>query len=231
MARRYLDGSVKPHAISAHRRSGRSAHRPYRFITYALDCGSNQYRGATKSALILLHLNICWRVTPSWMRTSWECIPPDCVLRVTIRAVTFEAPDIPGATELVAWFDRWPTFHDAEVLSIMLDRSGGCQVAIHAFEMTLEVDTRGHYVLAKHATVTFCMEGFPQDSSGITHNRIEFFNHQNVLSNARVNTTAAGYELVLEGCYGVDGLIVCERMSVKVEPAISQLSINQPAVD
>lgn len=74
----------------------------------------------------------------------------------------FEASDR-GATDVIAWFSHWPTFHDAEVLSITLDGSGECGVAIHAFEMTPEVNTDGHYVLAKHAVVTFCLEGFPQD--------------------------------------------------------------------
>jgi hypothetical protein len=78
--------------------------------------------------------------------------------------------------------------------------------------MTAEIDSSGRYVLAKHAVVTFCMEGFPVDKSGISNTRIEFFNCQNVLSNACVNRLPEGYELLLEGCYGVDGSIVCERM-------------------
>jgi hypothetical protein len=28
----------------------------------------------------------------------------------------FEAPDIPGAADVIAWFGYWPTFHDAGVL-------------------------------------------------------------------------------------------------------------------
>ena len=78
--------------------------------------------------------------------------------------------------------------------------------------MTAEIDSSGRYVLAKHAVVTFCMEGFPVDKSGISNTRIEFFNCQNVLSRACVNRLPEGYELLLEGCYGVDGSIVCERM-------------------
>jgi len=132
----------------------------------------------------------------------------------------FEAPGIPGVADVIAWFGHWPTFHDAEVLWIFLDRSGESRVAIHAFERTREVDARGHYVLAKHAIVTFCLEGFPQDQEGITNTRIEFFNHQNVLSSARVNKTTEGYELALEGCFGVAGSIVCERISVKLRPGI-----------
>ena len=107
---------------------------------------------------------------------------------VEVRSDTmFEAPDIAGAQDVIAWFGYWPTFHDAEVLSISLDRLSGCRVSVHAFETTAEIDSSGHYVLAKHAVVTFCMEGFPRDESGISNTRIEFFNNQNVLSSASVN--------------------------------------------
>jgi hypothetical protein len=39
---------------------------------------------------------------------------------------------IPGGPELVAWFGHVPAFHDAEVLSVALDRKGpSCQLSIH----------------------------------------------------------------------------------------------------
>jgi hypothetical protein len=150
---------------------------------------------------------------------SWGATNP----QGTIKTTMFEAPDIPGAADVIAWFNRWPTFHDAEVLSISLNRLDGCQVAIHAFEMTADID--GHYVCAKHAVVTFSMEGFPQDQHGLTNTRIELFNHQNVLSSASVNLKPDGYELLLEGCYGVDGSIVCKRMSVTLEHGIPPASM------
>jgi hypothetical protein len=139
----------------------------------------------------------------------------------------WEAPEVSGAEDVVAWFGYWPSFHDAEVLSISLDRVTGCRVSIHAFEMTQEVDSGGYYVNTKHAIVTFFMEGFPRDNSGISGTRIEAFNHQNVLSSASVKRLPEGYELVLEGCYGVDGSIVCERMSVTLEPGLPEGSIYQ----
>ncbi len=85
-----------------------------------------------------------------------------------------EIPDIPGADDVVKWFGYWPTFQDAEILSIKLNRSGESQVVLHAFERTSEVDSRGDYVLAKHAMVTFVLEGFPLDEEGITRTRIDF---------------------------------------------------------
>ena len=49
-----------------------------------------------------------------------------------------EVPDIPGADDVVKWFGYWPTFHNAQILSITLNRSGESQVVIHAFERTSE---------------------------------------------------------------------------------------------
>jgi hypothetical protein len=132
----------------------------------------------------------------------------------------FEAPEIPGAADVLAWFGYWPTFHDAEVLSIALNRSGESCVAIQAWEITPEIDPSGSFVLAKHAVVTFRLTGFPQDEWGITRTEIASFNGQNVLSGAVVKKIQNGYELVLEGIHGVDGSIVCERMSVTLEPHV-----------
>ncbi len=141
----------------------------------------------------------------------------------------FEVPDIPGAADVVTWFGYWPRFHDAEVLSIKLDRFSGCEVVIHAFETTPEIDARGYFVLAKHAIVTFSLEGFPQDQYGIVNTRIEFFNHQNALSSVRVNKTLEGYELLLDGIYGVDGSISCDRMSVRLEPGLPPHPVHRPS--
>ena len=131
----------------------------------------------------------------------------------------FEAPDIPGAPDVIAWFGHWPTFHDAEVLSITLNRAGESRVVIHVSELT------------RHAIVTFCLEGFPQDREGVTNTRIDFFNYQNVLSSASVKKATEGYELVLSGIFGVDGSIVSERMSVKLEPGIPQDSSVRPRAE
>lgn len=130
---------------------------------------------------------------------------------------------------MIAWFGYWPTFHDADVLSITLDRLGGSRVSVHAFEMTPEVDASGYYALAKHAIVTFFLEGFPRNEYGITNTHIEAFNGQNALSGAAVNKIPEGYELVVEGCHGVEGSIVCERMSVKIELGIPPLRAGPPA--
>ena len=88
---------------------------------------------------------------------------------------------ISHSERVVSHFGYWPTFHDAEVLWIRLDRQssdlGGpptLDAALYAFEMTDRVDVSGHYVLQKHALVQFRF-------SGVVESTIDGFNHQNAL--------------------------------------------------
>jgi hypothetical protein len=118
---------------------------------------------------------------------------------------------IPGLVELIDWFGFFPSFHDAEVISISLDRSGGCRVAVHTFETTKETDRSGRYVLRKHIIVTFVLER-------IKDVRLEGFNCQNVLSGISIARQRETYDLDLEGIYGVAGKIRAEAMRIELEP-------------
>ena len=64
---------------------------------------------------------------------------------------------IMGYTRLVDVFGYWPSFHDAEVVSIRLDRHGDAgpvlEALVHAFEMTRDVDAGGYFVLRHHVLV------------------------------------------------------------------------------
>ena len=67
--------------------------------------------------------------------------------------------DLVGAAErLTRIFGDWPSFHDAEVTRLVLDRSGPdgltLDLEIHVFEATSEVDPAGFYVLENH---TLCV--------------------------------------------------------------------------
>jgi hypothetical protein len=86
---------------------------------------------------------------------------------------------------LTSIFDYWPSFHDAEVIQVRLDRGGGVgsdgeptlpslEADIHVFEMTEEIATNGAYVLHKHTLATFAFRG-------IDELELKWFNHQNVL--------------------------------------------------
>jgi hypothetical protein len=91
---------------------------------------------------------------------------------------------VQDAEKLLRIFGRWPSFHDAEVIGIALDRTGRegpvLEARIHVFEMTSELDDRGYYVLQKHTLATLGFtEVLLQEFSG--------FNHQNVLSDLEIS--------------------------------------------
>lgn len=119
--------------------------------------------------------------------------------------------EVPGAAELIAWFGCWPSFHDAEVTAIELSRSGQSKVVVHTFEMTARVDQKGHYVRHKHVTVTFSL-------SGVRDLELAAFNKQNVLGGLSLSKGPDGFELNLEGIYGVRGSITAESMGVELRP-------------
>lgn len=55
-------------------------------------------------------------------------------------AVPIELQNIPGAMQLDSWFGCWPSFHDAEIISLHLNRNGNSFLRVHTWEMTKEVD-------------------------------------------------------------------------------------------
>jgi hypothetical protein len=52
--------------------------------------------------------------------------------------VPVEVKEISGAAELHDWFGYWPIFHDAEIISLHLNREGSSSLRVHTWEMTKE---------------------------------------------------------------------------------------------
>ena len=65
---------------------------------------------------------------------------------------------IPGAAELYSWFGYWPSFHDAEIVSLTLNRSGVSKLQLYTYHMSAKTDAEGFFVLEKHVLVNFRME-------------------------------------------------------------------------
>ncbi|HEY7354528.1 MAG TPA: Imm50 family immunity protein [Terriglobales bacterium] len=115
-------------------------------------------------------------------------------------AVPFHLKDIPGVAELHDWFGYWPTFHDAEILSMLLNRKARSSIVVHTWKMTRDLDEKGDYGLAKHVVVEFILEGIRDlDLSG--------FNHQNVVVGIQIEEKDSGFLIRLNGSYGVEGSI------------------------
>jgi hypothetical protein len=122
---------------------------------------------------------------------------------------------IDGHEKVTAIFDRWPTFHDGEVVWLRLergDKGSGIEPFIesllHTWEMTSESDSSGYYVLRNHVLVHFRFEG-------IDEVQLQDFNHQNVLFRMQIEdgTTAggpnAGLRVCLDASLGVNGAFRC----------------------
>ncbi len=128
---------------------------------------------------------------------------------------------IEGAEKLIAVFGYWPSFHDAEVLWLLMDRRPvredvylpSLEMMVHAFEMTSETGPDGAYVLRHHVLVhlRFHMVNLV---------KLADFNHQNALyglhfKNIRARQLElADFEITLEGAWGLEGSFICKAVEV-----------------
>ena len=126
--------------------------------------------------------------------------------------------NLPGVQNLIEWFGYWPTFHDAEVVSIELNREGSSRLRVHCFCTTNRVNKYGHYITEKHAIVSFIFEKIAQLE-------LANFNQQNVVSSISVGLSENGYEVILGDCYGVSGRLEAGRLSFEFESGMPSNSI------
>ena len=134
--------------------------------------------------------------------------------------------EIPGGEELLRWFGRVPSFHDAEILSFDLRRTGQSALRLHCWIMTDKVGEDGFIVLDRHAIVTFTIEG-------IMDLRLEGFSAQNVIfgltlrrapdrperqNYLTLSPSPQDIEIELEPCYGLDGLIRARSVAITFQP-------------
>jgi hypothetical protein len=134
---------------------------------------------------------------------------------------------IENSEALTKVFGTWPSFHDAEVVSVVLDRQGQeeyggptVDLVVHVFEMTSEVDNKGYYVLRHHTLVRF---RFFQ----VVELFLEGFNHQNALFALDItDISGRQMELVrfsvkLHSSFGVGAEFECRAVCViSAEPFI-----------
>jgi hypothetical protein len=118
---------------------------------------------------------------------------------------------IEGAQKLFDWFGYWPSFHDAEVVKLHLNRSKPSSLVIHTWESTGELNDSNHYMMTKHLVVEFILiEVLELDLSG--------FNSQNALSELGIEKCDAGFRLSLGPCYGLAGTIAAKEVQIRLKP-------------
>ncbi len=126
----------------------------------------------------------------------------------------FDPGSLEGAQAVVTFFGKWPSFHDAEVVSISLKRNDICRFSIHTFTITSELDRSGRYQTTNHGIVTF-------EIAEIHSLLLKDFNEQNVLSGLEISQEDDGtIKFDMSSLYGLDGFISGRRACVSVEAGI-----------
>lgn len=122
---------------------------------------------------------------------------------------------IVGAERLTRHFGGWPSFHDAEVVRLVLDRQGTdgptAELVVHVWSVGADVDEHGSFQRREHGLVRLLLERIASmDLAG--------FNHQNVLDTLDIAAAsvgeAEGVRVTLDPSFGVGGSIVCRRVVV-----------------
>lgn len=131
-----------------------------------------------------------------------------------------------GGPELLAWFGRVPSFHDAEVVRVVLNRRAPSTLSVHTWRLTNQVDAQSYFILDRHAVVTFELED-------VLDVQLEHFSPQNVIFGLQLRRATTrpdrmphyfgdaspdDFEIELDPCYGLSGYVRCRRISISFVP-------------
>src|SRR6266571_6217124 len=153
-----------------------------------------------------------WSNSQGFSYSSRPCGAAEITAGAALVPLTDELNVIVGAQDLHDWFGYWPRFHDAEIVSLHLNRRGPSSLLIHTWEMTNKVEERGFYVLEKHVLVEFVLEDILELELG-------GFSNQNVVFGLDLKKKDAGFVCTLDPCYGLAGTIEAEKISIRLKPS------------
>jgi hypothetical protein len=129
---------------------------------------------------------------------------------------------------LVETIGKFPTFHDSEVVQIVLDR--GCKptllARIYVLKLLGKQDNEAHF--------DWCRYLVELRFSDIAELALRGFGHQNVLSDLYIeeladnDSGATRYEVVFEYCYGVEAIFTCSEIAVDAVSDAELIKHNPP---
>jgi hypothetical protein len=137
---------------------------------------------------------------------------------------TYEA--LPGGPKMLRWFGQVPSFHDGEIVSLHLNRRSPSFLKVSGWVGDGTSGSDGYLKSLKRAVVTFALDG-------ISYLEVDGFSSQNVIHGLMIarrpkdperrpyydfNATDGDYELHLEHCYGMSGIIRCAQISITLVP-------------
>jgi hypothetical protein len=125
-----------------------------------------------------------------------------------------------GSEKLTSVFGYWPSFHDAEVIWLRVDRRGSelgegptLEAQVFAFETTGDVDPAGYFVQRHHVLVHFRF-------SGVAELKVDDLNQQNVLFELRISgvgdeqSEERRLAVDFNSTWGVGATFRCEKAAV-----------------
>lgn len=121
-------------------------------------------------------------------------------------------------------FGYWPSFHDAEIVQIRLDRGDllepegeprkpTLEADIHVFETTAQVTAERFHALRKHTLGTLAFRG-------VDELQLDGFNHQNVLFGLALEDISGRqlellkWRVAFDSSFGLAATLVCEEIEV-----------------
>lgn len=119
--------------------------------------------------------------------------------------------DLPGASDIIAWFGYFPVFHDGYVLDIDLKPREVSSLRIHGFNMTDETDEKGYFILDRHAVVTIRFAEIRDVS-------LTQFRHVGIIGEMKFSQVGPYVKVEWRSAYGVEGAICAKRVWFEIEP-------------
>jgi hypothetical protein len=113
-------------------------------------------------------------------------------------------------------FGCWPSFHDAEIHTIVITRDceSGPQmdITVHHWKMTSEVDSKGYYILDHHTLTTLRF-------FNVSDLELTGFNQQNVLgdiliSDITMKASTTCFSVSMPTSFGCEASFKCGRIRV-----------------
>jgi hypothetical protein len=121
--------------------------------------------------------------------------------------------ELRGVDAVTQWFGSWPSFHDAEVISVFLARAGQSVLRVYPYHPQ------------NPATVDFILEY-------VTDVELVDFSCQNVISSLEVALATdqngeSVFRLTLTPCFGLAGRIDAKSLRVELRPSKSPDGVSQ----
>lgn len=109
---------------------------------------------------------------------------------------------------LIALYGEWPSFHDAEVLSLTLDRNGPTlELRLYMYELRENPYEEATKVRAREIEVLFHF-------TGIRDAKLFDFNGQNVLAELTFEKQPEGLRISLHTLNGLYGTFLCDLCEI-----------------